>query len=129
MVKLGQDLTFYGKAPQDLVRIGATLKYLDRDLLLKLSVGSFAKINCSHAPATELPDNYVSANSFANPIRLVAPEPCRGEFSELFQSIGITCEKGLSLAQQRSVVGTRFTKSGSASLWRILLQNICENLF
>src|SRR2546421_10581928 len=107
MVELGQNLTFYRKAPQDLVRIGATLKYLDRELLLKLSVSSFAKIDCSHAAAAELSDNYVSTNSFAHPIWLLAPEPRRGEFSELFKSIGITCEKGLSLAQQRGVAGTR----------------------
>src|SRR5690242_19625170 len=98
MVELGQDLTFYRKAPQDLVRVGATLKYLDRDLLLKLSISSFAKIKCSHAAPTELSGNYIGANSFANPIRLFASKPRRGEFSELFQSIRIAREKDFSLA-------------------------------
>ena len=129
MVELGQDLAFYRKASQDLVRVGATLKYLNRDLLFKLSISSLAKINCSHAAAAELSDNYLSANSFANPIRLLAPEPGCGEFSELFQSIGITCKKGLRLTQQRSVAGTRFTKSSSASLRRTLLQSIRQNTF
>src|ERR1041385_9300066 len=107
MVKLGQDLAFYRKASQDLVRIGATLKYLNRDLLFKLSISSFAQINCSHAAATELSNNYISANSFANPIRLLAPEPRRGGFSELFQGIGITREKNFSLAKQYYIIGTR----------------------
>src|SRR5262245_1336625 len=97
MIEFGQYSTLYRKAPQDLIRIRATLKYFDCDLLLKLSIGSFAKINCSHASATELSDNYVGANSFAHPTRLFAPEPGRGEFSELFQSIRITGKKGLSL--------------------------------
>jgi hypothetical protein len=129
MVELSQNLTFYRKAPQNLVRIRATLKYLDRDLLLKLSISSFAKINCSHAAATELFDNYVSADSFAYPIWLLGPESGCGEFSELFQGIRIACKKGLSLAQQHSIVGTRFTKGSGASLRRTLLQRIRENLF
>jgi hypothetical protein len=117
MVQLGQDPAFYREASQNLVRVGATLKYLNRDLLFKPPVSSFAKVNCSHAAATELSDNYVSANSFANPIRLLAPKPCRSEFSELFQGIGITREKDFSLAQQCNIIGTRLTKGSSASLW------------
>src|SRR5690242_15361001 len=107
MVELGQDLAFYRKSSQDLVRVGATLKYLNRDLLFKLPISSFAKINCSHAAATELSDNCISANSFPNPLRLLGPEPRRSKFSKLLQRIGITCEKDFSLPQQCNIVGTR----------------------
>src|SRR5690349_19029270 len=110
MVELSQDLAFYRKSSQDLVRVRATLKYLNRDLLFKLSISSFAKINCTHTAAAELSDNYISANSFPNPLRLLAPEPRCSKFSKLFQRIGITCEKDFSLAQQCKIVGTRFTK-------------------
>jgi hypothetical protein len=80
-------------------------------------------------PATELFDNHVSTNSFANPIRLFTAQARRGEFSEFFQSIGITCEKYLSQAQQRGVVGAKFPEGSSALFRRILLQSIRKNLF
>ena len=99
MIEISQNLPLIAKTAQHFVSICSTLKYFDRDQLLKLPIGSLPEIDCAHASATQFFDDGVSADPFANPVLFVLIEACPSKLCQLFEDRSIAGEEILCLPE------------------------------
>src|SRR6266481_10025416 len=107
MLQIGQNLPLDSKTSQYFIGICASFKDLDRDALLKLSIGTLGKINCAHPAAPEFPYDGIGADSFSDPVAFVVPKARRCELCEFFEDRGIAGKELFSFTEKGSVISTR----------------------
>jgi hypothetical protein len=114
MLKIGQNLSLDSKTAQHFISICTSFKYLYRDTLLKLPIGTLGKINCAHPAAPEFFYNGIGADSFSNPVAFVAPKTRPCEICEFFEGRGITREELFSFTEKGRVISARLSQHGRA---------------
>src|ERR1700676_5511603 len=67
MREAGQDLPLVAEVPQDLLRIHAPSDQLERDLLLKMTVGADSTVDSSHAALRHFFSDVVWPNTLPRP--------------------------------------------------------------
>src|SRR6266404_3173508 len=128
MIEVGQNLSFIAKTAEHFVSICPTLKNFDCDLLLKLPICSFSKIDRTHAPTTQFSDDGVGANPFANTVLLILIEACACKLGKLLEDRSIAGEKLFSFTEKCCILRARSLKRSNALLRRSLLQGVGENV-
>jgi hypothetical protein len=114
MFELGQNLPLDSKTSQHFISICASFKDLDRDTLLKLSIGTLGKINCAHPAAPEFSYDGIGADSFSDTVAFVVPKARRCKLCEFFEGRGIAGEELFSFTKKGRVISARSPQHGRA---------------
>jgi hypothetical protein len=89
MIEARQDSPLSLKAPQNFVRIGASLKELDRDFFLELSVRSVCQVDSAHSTPAKLTNNLIGSNPSPGRLWRRRPREChRGVIREIVKASG-----------------------------------------
>src|SRR2546428_12805449 len=87
VIESGQDLAFRSETAQDLSRVGASIQYLDRNLFLKLTIGTLRQKNCAHPAAAKFTDDDICAYALSAARRSLLPESRGCVLDAIFEAV------------------------------------------
>src|SRR5262249_48329244 len=74
VIEPGKDLAFRSESAQNLSRVGASIQYLNSDLLLKLTIGALRQKNYAHPTAAKFTDDDIRAYALSASRGSLLPE-------------------------------------------------------
>src|SRR5947199_10838528 len=101
VIEPGQDLAFRSETAQDLSRVGASIQYLDRNLFLKLTIGTLRQKYCAHPAAAKFTDDDIRAHTLSAARRSLLPESAGCVVGAIFEAVGTLLKKRLRFGQER----------------------------